>query len=518
MKDCRLLGIDAGTTSLKAVLYNGEGKQLSSATREYRLITPKPTIVEASPEIYWESLKAVMEEITMKLGASEINVDALAISSQGESFVVLDKSGNPLRNVIVWLDSRAREESDIIRNEFGRENVYHTTGSPDVDPIWASTKLLWMRRNEPDNFNKIHKVLFVEDYLINQMTKEYAANGSLYCSSLLFDIIRNKWWQNMLDFLNINEEQLANLYPSGVVIGHLTEQARKDLKIATDAAVVTAGMDQACGCIGTGNISSGILTENIGASLNVCVTNEKPIFDKKMRVPCQTHSVNGKYMYVPWTKSGGIILKWFKDNFCEKQIEESERLEKNIYDILTKNIKNIPPGSNSIIMLPHLTGAVSPEMNDLARGVFYGLNLSSDRDILVRSIIESITYVLRSNIELVEEENITIKTVISSGGASNSEIWNQIKADVLGFPIRTIKNQDSGCLGAAILSGVGVGFFKSIEDACDVIIKKGKDYYPNERNVKIYDQYYHVYKDLYTRLEPVFERSAEILSNIERGE
>ena len=457
-----------------------------------------------------------MKEIASKLNVREVKVDALAISAQAESFVVLDKEDQPLRNVIVWLDSRSSVEADEIRNEFGKRRIYHTTGSPDVDPTWTSTKLLWIRKNEPDIFRKISKILFVEDYLIYRMTNNFAANGALYCSSLLYDIINNTWWKDMLDFLKIDESILPKLYPSGVEVGRLTEEARKELKISKDSIVVSGGMDQACGCVGTGNISPGILTENIGASLNVCVTTDKPVFDKNFRVPCQTHSVFEKFIYLPWTKTAGMTLKWFKDNFCEEQIKEASRRGINVYDILTKNIKKIPPGSNGVIMLPYLAGAMSPEMDENARGVLYGLNLSTNRDIIIRAIIESITYMLRSNIELVEEANIKVEGIIASGGASNSDTWNQIKADILGKPIMTIVNQDSGCLGAAILSGVGAGIYKSIDQACKLIIKKGKEYIPDSKNIKIYDQYYHIYEDIYKNLKPLFKKTANLVNNSRR--
>ncbi len=513
MKDIRLLGIDAGTTSLKAVLYNDKGIPVASGSVEYNLLTPRPNIVEASPDIYWNSLQFVMKEIVSKLGVSKIDINAIAVSSQSETFVVLDSDGNPLRNVIVWLDSRSGKESDIIMKEFGREKVYYTTGSPDVDPTWEATKLLWIKRNEPEIFKKVSKILQVEDYLIYKMTNEFAANGSLYCSSLLYDIINNHWWKEMLDFLGINEDLLPNLHQSGVRVGSLTKKAMEELRINNNSVVVSGGMDQACGCIGTGNIIPGDLTENIGASLNVCVTTDKPIFDSKFRVPCQIHTVPGKYMYVPWTKGGGMVLKWFKDNFCEQQIMEADDQKTSVYKILDMKIKEVLPGSGGVIMLPHLTGAMSPEINEHARGVFYGINLSTTRDVILRSIMESITYLLKSNIELIEDAGISVKEIIASGGASNSDIWNQIKADILGKNLITVANKDSGCLGAAILAGTGAGIFESLKEACDLIIKRGKEYLPNETNVKIYKQYYQIYKELYIKLEPLFIKSASLIKS-----
>ncbi len=513
MQKIRILGIDAGTTSLKAVLYNEKGKSLASGTNEYSLLTPSPGIVETHPDIYWKSLKISLKQISEKLRETILKVDSLAISSQGESFIPIDKNGTPLINTIVWLDSRSREEAQNIRNEFGAKNIYLNTGSPNVDPTWASTKILWLRNNKPDIFNKIYKILFIEDYLIYKLTGKFAANGALYCSSLLYDIINHKWWKEMLDFIGLDIDQLPQLYKSGKSISKIKEGPARDLGISSNTIVVSGGMDQACGCVGTGNIFPGILTENTGASLNISVTTDKPIFDPLQRVPCQVHVLDEKYIYLPWTKTAGMLFKWFRDNFCEQQIKEANKKGINPYDYLTDKVKSISPGSNGLTILPHFAGAISPEVDENACGVFYGLNLSTDRNTIIRAILESVAYMLRANIELIKESNIEIKDIVASGGASNSDLWNQIKSDVLGMSINTIKNGDSCCLGAAILAGMGVGHFKSVETACELIIENDKEFFPDMDNKKAYDKYYMIYKDLYNSLKPIYMKSFNIKNN-----
>lgn len=508
----RLLGIDAGTTAMKAVLYNEGGVPLASGIKEYNLLTPSPEIVETDPEIYWVSLKYVLKQIFTQLKDKKTEITALAISSQGESFIAIDSEGKPLRNTIVWMDSRSRKEAVIIDREFGAENVYHKTGSPEVDPTWASTKLLWMKVNEPDLFKKIYKILLVEDYLIFRLTGNYAANGALYCSSLLYDINKDIWWEDMLRFIGITKEHLPALHRSGEKVGVVKKDAANELGFINDPAVVSGGMDQACGCIGTGNISPGIVTENTGSSLNISVTTNKPVFDPKRRVPCQTHAISGKYIYLPWCKTAGMALKWFRDKYCESQVKQAEIEGKDPYEILISGLNDINPGSEGLVILPHLTGALSPEMDIDARGVFFGLKLSTTRDHIVKAILESVAYMSRSNIELIEEAGIEVKEIILSGGASRSHIWNQIKADVLGKKVKTIKNQDSGCLGAAILAGVGSGVYTSIDEACKLIIKDDVIYYTDKNKKNLYDKYHDVYKNLYESVKPIFQKLANIES------
>ena len=501
----RLLGIDAGTTAMKAVLYDEQGVSLASGIQEYSPLTHPNGIVETDPEVYWSSLKAVLKQLCSQLGTTTCEITALSISSQGESFITIDKYGRPLRNTIVWLDSRSQKEAAMIEQKFGAATVYRTTGSPEVNTTWASTKLLWMREHERHLFKKIHKILFIEDYLIYRMTGNFAANGALYCSSLLYDINRNTWWDDMLDFIGIRADQLPMLHPSGVKVGTVRRHIASELGFSNEPIVVSGGMDQACGCVGTGNITSGIVTENTGSSLNISVTTDVPVFDPKQRVPCQTHAISGKFIYLPWCATAGMVLKWFRDNLCPDQIRLAELQNANSYDLLTSGLEQVPAGSRGLLVLPHFSGALSPEMDSDARGVIYGLNLSTKREHITRAILESVAYMSRANIELIEEAGINVKDIILSGGAAKCGIWNQIKADVLGRPVKTKKNEESGCLGAAILAGLGANVFISIEEACAAIIKDDASYLPDKANKLVYEKYYDMYKQLYHSLRPIFK-------------
>jgi len=505
-----LLGIDAGTSVMKAVLYDERGTVLAEGADEYSLLTPSQGIVETDPGVYWSSLKTVLARIFSQADPWCREITALAISSQGESFIPIDSSGHPLRNTIVWLDSRSKQQARDIAEAFGVETIYHTTGSPQVDTTWASTKLLWLRENEPDLFKTIHKVLFVEDYLIYRLTGTFAANGALYCSSLLYDIHRNSWWDRMLEYLGLSRHQLPELYPSGVQVGRVRREIADELGFSNRPAVVTGGMDQACGCIGSGNIRSGVVTENTGTSLNISVTVDRPVFDPKRRVPLQTHALAGKYIYLPWCVTGGMVLRWFRDTFCEEQVKQAEATGENIYDVLTRAAESIEPGSEGVIILPHLSGAMSPEMDPNARGVIYGLNLATRREHLIRGIMESIAYMCRANIDLVAESGIDVKQIILTGGTSYSRLWNQIKSDVLGKEVKTITTRESGCLGAAILAGLGSGIYDSAEQACELMIKEDESYYPDHDRHAAYEKYYARYQQLYTALKPLFEQSASL--------
>lgn len=504
------LGIDIGTTALKAVLYNKKFEPIVSGLKEYELQAPSPEIAETDPEIYWDSLKEVIGKIKEKMGQTSLIIDAVAISSQGASFVILDKQGKPLRNTIVWLDNRSGKEAEQIGKEFGTGKVYEITGCPDLNPVWTATKLIWIKNNEPEIFKKIHKILLLEDYLIYRLTGEFFGNGSMYCETLLYDINKHSWWKEMLEFVGISENQLPDLISSGVRIGPVKESVSEELGIVCEN-VVSGGEDQACGCIGTGNIESGKIIENTGSAINIAVTSKKPLLDDKIKFPCLVHAVKDKYIILPWNKTAGMILKWFRDNFCMDYIDKASKEGLDSYVLMGEDAENIPPGSEGVTLLPFLDGSISPEMDENARGVFYGINLSTKREHFIRAIFESVAYMLRSNIEVIENANIKVSDIISSGGASKSDLWNQIKADVSGKKILTLKNEDSGCLGAAILAGYGSGFFNSIKEATDLIIKTSNTYEPDMKNHSIYNDHYDLYKEIYINLKSTFRKSAKLI-------
>jgi len=499
-----LLGIDAGTTSMKAVLFDERGKEVASALEEYRLITPRPDIVELDARTYWAACKACLNRIMESAGVPRDSVKALAISSQGESAVPIGRDGEPLRNTIIWLDNRAAAEAAKVKEEFGAERVYHTSGSHEVVPCWGGVKMFWIKENEPQIFDQADKLLLVEDYLIYKLTGEFVGETALYCSTLLMDINTGKWWDEFLDFTGIPKEKLVRLAAPGEIVGKLTLEAAQATGLSTETVVVTGGMDQACGSVGSGNIRPGIVTETTGASLNICATTDKPVFDPKFRMPCQIHCTPGDYIVLPWCQTAGMALKWFRDQFCVEEKWQAEEQGLDAYDLMTALAAEVPAGSHGLIMLPHLAGSMCPESNPRARAVFFGAGLESTKGHFIRAVMEAIAYMLKDNLDAMAELGIEPETIISLGGAAKSSLWAQIKADVVNKPVEVLDNPEAACLGAAIVAGKAVGLFSSIEDACKEMISVQKVYYPNPENVKIQQENYEKYKQLYKHLEPLF--------------
>jgi D-xylulose kinase len=492
-----LLGLDAGTTSFKAALFDDEGREVASASSEYSLLTPEANIVEIEAETYWKVCKLVLSEVCQKADVGDIK--ALAISSQGETLISLDKDGRPLRRAIVWLDNRSEAEAEILKSELGKRSAFEITGQPDIVPTWPATKILWMKRNEPNIFNRVHKYLLLEDYLIYKLTGKFAAEGSLLSSSLLFDIRRKVWWKEMMEFLGISEESLPEIYESGEAVGEVRDEVSKEIRLPKGTLVVTGAFDQAASTIGAGNIKPGVITECTGAALAICATIDEPLLDPEDRIPCHYHAIRNKYYLLPWCQTAGMALKWFRDEFY--QYEKEKGLA---YKLMDDAAASVSPGSDGLLMLPHLMGAVCPEFNPNARGCYFGFSLSTTRAHFIRALLEAVAFMLRKNLEILEELGVEIREIRAIGGGARSELWNRIKADATGKSLSTVRTSETACLGAAILAGMGVSTFPSFDVACERMVQIKDRIFPNEKNLALYRAAYEKYIKLYEALEPLF--------------
>ena len=307
----------------------------------------------------------------------------------------------------------------------------------------------------------------------------------------------------MLQYLQVDEEQLPEIRESGEPIGSMIPDVAKELGLREETIVCTGALDQAAGAVGVGNIRPGVFSENTGAALAICATVDHPIMDPKRRMPCHYHAIPDTYMAHTFT-TGGMVLKWFRDMFCHQEIRVGALAGMDPYDLLASEANQVDPGADGLVMLPHLGGAMAPEVNPKAKGVFYGFTLRHTKAHFVRAILEAIACIVRRNIEVLEELGIRVNEIRCLGGGARSPVWNQIKADVTGRPVLTMANEEAACLGASIIAGVGVGMFKSLEEACGRMVKTRERYAPNSSNEKVYTDNYDKYVELYDSLAGMF--------------
>jgi len=502
------LGIDVGTTAVKAALISENKDVVVSEPYEYELIIPRRNFVELDVEKYWQATKAVINEILEKSKVKSEDIVAVSISSQGETFVPLDEHNVPLRRAIVWLDNRSKEEAEEIKKEFGIQQVYKITGQPEIVPTWPATKILWLKKNEPEVFRKVKKYLLIEDYLIQKLTGKFVTDYSVLTSTLLFDIQKKVWWKQMLEFLEIGPDQLPEPKPSARPVGKVSKKASGETGLSQNTIVSTGAFDHAASAVGTGNTQPGVVTEYTGSVLAVYVTTDKPTYYLPGKVPCHCHAVRDKYLLLLWCQTAGSVLRWFRDNFCQVEKEMGSKLNLDPYDLMGLSAEKIPPGSEGLIILPHLLGAASPEFNPQAKGNIFGIGMHHSKAHFIRAIMESVAYMLRKNLEVLEEIKIKVKEIHSIGGGARSKLWSQIKSDVIKKPIRIGKMQEASAIGAAILAGVGGGVFKTVQEGSRLIAgSEEEETTPVPGNAKIYGASYRKYLQLYRSLENMFNGS-----------
>jgi xylulokinase len=498
-----LLAYDLGTTALKCALHDLHGNVIAKASVEYELITPDADSVEMEVETYWKAFKSALALVMQASGVNPSDIRALGVSAQGETLILTDKNGKPLRPAIVWLDNRAQQEAVALAEKFGNQHAYEITGQVKLVPTWPASKILWIKNHEPRIFEKTGKFLLLEDYFLHRLTGEFVCEGSLVTSTCYWNFRTYTWWPEMLAELGISTDQLPECRESGEVVGKLCSEVAVELGLSPETLVCTGALDQACGAIGVGNIQPGIFSENTGAALAICASVKQPTLDPQAQMPCHYHGLPGLYMLHTFT-GGGIVLRWFRDEFAQMELSVGKASGLDAYDLLGAEAAGVPPGCEGLVMLPHLQGAMAPEANPAAKGVFYGFTLRHGRAHFARAIMEAVCFIVRRNIEVIEGIGVPVTEIRSLGGGARSPLWKQIEADVTGRPVLTTNNEEAATLGAAILAGKAVGIYSSVAEAVGQMVQIKARFEPAAENKSSYDEAFRTYVDLYTALCPLF--------------
>jgi D-xylulose kinase len=503
-----ILALDLGTTALKCALHDLKGNVVAKALEEYQLITPDVDSVEMDVETYWLAFKSALRRVLAEASIAPAKIKAIGISAQGETLILVDKNGKHLRRAIVWLDNRAQKEAEELGEILGHRNAYEITGQVKIVPTWPAAKILWIRKHEPQVFEKTAKFLLIEDYFLQRLTGETVCEGSLVTSTCYWNFRTRQWWPEMLHALGISANQLPSYRESGEVVGKLRPEVAAELGLNAKTLACTGALDQACGAIGVGNIRPGIFSENTGAALAICASVQQATLDRNNQMPCHYHGLPGLYMLHTFT-SGGIVLRWFRDEFAQNEMLVAKASGMDAYDMLGAAAETVAAGSEGLVMLPHLQGAMAPESNPKACGVFYGFTLRHGRSHFARSIMESVCYIVRRNIEVIEGMDVPVKEIRALGGGARSRIWKQIEADITKRSVLTTHNEEAATLGAAILAGKAVGLYKSVEEAAQEMVQIKERFEPAQKNAAVYDDSFKTYTNLYEALCPLFENRKE---------
>ncbi len=484
------LGLDMGTTGVKAAVFDNHGNMLGSGLTEYTLETPAPDIVELDAEIYWQSAKSSIAKAVGEAGIEAAQIRSLSITGQAETLIMVDADGKVLRKAIVWLDNRAAEEAAALNDHFGAEALFRLSGQTEMLPCWPAPKILWYKKHEPELFARTAKYLMVEDFIAFRLTGKYATCSGLMPSALYYDIRSNDYDPEMLKVLGITREQLPELKNSGEIIAECIEN---DSPVAPGTILAAAPIDHVCGNLGSGCSGNGMISETTGCTLALCAAFDKIVYDEEKRLSTYLGFTPGSFVLLPWAPTAGMLLKHFRDEF-------SGGMDFKTFDA---QAAAVAPGSEGLILLPHCAGAVSPDCNPAARGVAWGITLAHKRGHFARAIMESVAYLLKDNVEALRAMGCSIKEIRSLGGASKSKLWLQIKADVLNLPVTVTECAEATSLGAAILGAVACGDFADTADAVQAMVKVAFQVTPGE-NASAYIRPFEQYRQLNKLLLPTF--------------
>ncbi|WP_330626242.1 xylulokinase [Vallitalea guaymasensis] len=492
------LGIDLGTSSVKLIAVDENGRILGESVRDYPIYYPQLNYAEQNPEDWWSATKEALKEIVDKIDVEVDEIESIGLSGQMHGLVILDENDKVLRPALLWCDQRTQEECDEITEHFGKDKLRDLTANKALTGFTAP-KILWVKKNEPEIFNKINKIMLPKDYINYKLTGNFSTDVSDASGMLLVDVKNRTWSKEVLDFLSIKEEMLPKLYESSDSVGNLKDDLKKEIGITSDIVVAAGAGDQAAGAVGTGVVEEGTISVALGTSGVVFAAHDKFAVDDEARVHSFCHA-NNKYHSMGVMLSAASCLKWWV-----------EEVNKNIsFDELLKEATKIEPGSNGLIFLPYLMGERTPYPDPDARGCFIGLTITHTRAHMTRAILEGVSFGLRDSLEILKELGVPIKEVRVSGGGAKSDLWRQILADIFDCNINTINTNQGPALGGAILGCVATGKYDTVEQVCKKLIKVTNTIKPIKENVKQYNKTYEIYHELYSTLKNTFNKLSKI--------
>ncbi len=499
-----LLGIDVSTTGAKALLIDERGNVAGGATTEYPLSTPRPLWSEQSPADWWHGVRSSIQAALNKTGLKGEDVSGVGLTGQMHGLVMMDKSGQVLRPAILWNDQRTGLQcAEITERVGGLSNLLKLTGNA-VLPGFTAPKIVWVRENEPAVYEKTAHILLPKDYARFCLTGEYATEVSDASGTSLLDVARRRWSDPMLSALDIPKDWLPRCTESPEISGQISAAAARETGLKPGTPVVGGGGDQAAQAVGSGIVQAGIISVTLGTSGVVFAHSDKFAAEAQGRLHSFCHAVPGKWHLMGVMLSAGGSFRWLRDSLGEPERTAASLSGEDPYDLLTRAAARAPAGCQGLLFLPYLTGERTPYPDPQARGAFIGLTVHHNKDHIIRSVMEGVSFGLRDSLELIKSLGVPIAQVRASGGGARSALWRQIQADVFGNELVLVNVTEGAAYGAALLAGVGAGIFAGVEEAVARTVKITQRIAPVAANVERYQAIYPVYRTLYPALAPSF--------------
>jgi xylulokinase len=503
-----VIGVDVGTSGTKAVAINAAGEVVASALIEYPLLTPKPDWAEQDPAEWTKAARSALSQLAAEVDANDVK--GIGLTGQMHGSVFLDANNEVIRPALLWCDQRTTAQCDAITEKVGEKKLIEMVSNPALTGFTAP-KILWLRDEEPENYDRVRKVLLPKDYVRFDLTGEFATDVADASGTLLFDVKNRTWHDELLSILEIDRDFMPQSFEGPEVTGQLSTEAAEATGLPAGIPVVAGGGDQAAGGVGCGIVDTGVISATVGTSGVVFAFADEVSMDPEGRVHTFCHSVPGKWHVMGVVLSAGGSLRWYRDALCDTEIAEAEKQGVDPYEIITADAEKTPLGAEGLLFLPYLTGERTPHKDPYAKGAFVGLSLRHTRAHMARSVLEGVAYAMRDSLEIMRNMGVPIEQVRASGGGARSPQWRQIQADVNNAPLVTINVDEGPAYGAALLATVATGMYGTIEEACHATIRVVDSCAPDAGRAKQYDAWFAEYQAAYQALAPGFKRVAGLL-------
>jgi xylulokinase len=493
-----VIGIDLGTSAVKILLVNQKGEVCLEVSKSYPLIIEKSGYSEQNPEEWVGKTRAGLAELVQQFDGDVNDIEGISFSGQMHGLVLLDENHHVLRNAILWNDTRTTKQCQEIYDVVGKKILLEITKNPALEGF-TLPKILWVKENEPEVFERASVFLLPKDYLRYRLTGNIHMDYSDAAGTLLLNIAKREWSSEILERFGLSPEFCPPLVESHEFVGTVTAEFAQETGLKEAAKVFAGGADNACGAIGSGILAEGKTLASIGTSGVVLSYEERNDLDFEGKVHYFNHGEENAYYTMGVTLAAGYSLSWFKDTFAKEEA----------FDQFLAGVDEVPAGSNGLLFTPYLVGERTPHADSVIRGSCIGMDAAHERKHFARAVLEGITFSLNESIEIFRSSGKTIDSVISIGGGAKNETWLQMQADIFNAKIEKLTSEQGPGKGAAMLAAYGCGWYPSLKECAEVFIQTAKTYYPIEENVQAYKKLFTIYQQVYKQTKELNEQLRE---------